>query len=253
MSDDKNNESVLDINRDWPSPNFGDREGAEVSILVVHYTAMSSVESTIKRFSDTSSQVSAHYVISRNGEIFQMVDEDKRAWHAGVAFWRGIQNVNSYSIGIELDHDGIDAIGHFIPYATPQLQSLKLLAADIIQRHQIPMQNIVGHSDVAPMRKQDPGNTFPWKDFADEGIGFWPKQVPTKTYKSLKSGDKGDEVRDLQMALGKYGYGITVDGDFGIQTEAVIIGFQRHFCADNVDGIAGNQTRNMLDAVLKSV
>ena len=253
MTDNKQFETALDINKDWPSPNFGDRGGAEVSILVIHYTAMSSVESTIKRFSETSSQVSAHYVISRHGEIFQMVDEDKRAWHAGVSFWDGIKNVNSYSIGIELDHDGIDLSGHFIPYATPQLQSLKLLAADIVQRHQIPMQNIVGHSDVAPMRKQDPGNTFPWKDFADEGIGFWPMQVPTKTFKSLKPGDKGDDVRDLQMDLGKYGYGITVDGDYGTQTEAVIIAFQRHFCADNVDGIAGNQTLNMLDAVLQSV
>lgn len=247
------NETELNINTDWISPNFGDRKGHAVDMLVMHYTAMSDLDATLRRLCDAKAQVSAHYLISRDGEIFRLVSEDKRAWHAGVSAWRDITDVNSYSIGIELDHVGVDDAGDFVPYPAPLLKSLQDLSQDILGRYEIPMRNVVGHSDVAPLRKQDPGNAFPWKNLSANGIGLWPKQVPSASYELLKQGDKGPLVEELQSRFHQFGYGITIDGDFGDETHAVVIAFQRHFCAAKVDGLAGNDTQNMLLAVLQSI
>ena len=154
-----------------PSPNFGDRRPpySETGprLIVLHYTDMVPVEAALDRLCDPQAEVSAHYLIGRNGAIYRLVDEAKRAWHAGTSRWlvegREETDINSASIGIELDNPG--HTNGYVPFAEAQLESLYGLCADIMRRHSIPIENIVGHSDIAPGRKQDPGELFPWPEF----------------------------------------------------------------------------------------
>ena len=152
------------VHHERPSPNFNDRQ-LPITMVVLHYTEMKPVETALDKLCDPESGVSAHYLISEDGEVTQMVAEDKRAWHSGVAFWRGHKDVNSASIGIELDHPG-HALG-YRDFAEAQIDALIPLLHDIIQRHDIPRTNVVAHSDVAPARKTDPGELFPWDRLAE--------------------------------------------------------------------------------------
>ncbi|MGZ2258736.1 N-acetylmuramoyl-L-alanine amidase [Roseobacter sp. A03A-229] len=148
-----------------PSPNFGPRRnGLTPSIIVLHYTAMASAEAAIKRLCDPDTEVSAHYLICRRGEVTRLVAEDQRAWHAGVGEWRGETDINSRSIGIELDNAG----DH--PFPEPQIAALETLMRDIRARWTIAPENIIGHSDMAPGRKSDPGSRFDWARFARQGL-----------------------------------------------------------------------------------
>ena len=141
-----------------PSPNFGERrDGARPSIIVIHYTAMESAEAAIERLCAPEFEVSAHYVIARDGGITQLVKEQDRAWHAGAGEWHGITDVNSYSIGIELDNDGTS------PFSAPLMDSLEHLLPDIMGRWSIPSKNVIGHEVCAPGRKTDPGPKFDWQ------------------------------------------------------------------------------------------
>jgi len=153
-----------------PSPNFGDRrDGLRPELVVLHYTAMPDVEAALDRLCATEHEVSAHYLIARDGRLYRLVDEDKRAWHAGAGDWGGRGDVNSRSIGIELDNCGNS------PYAEPQISQLELLLSDILGRWCIPPEGVIAHSDFAPTRKTDPGPRFDWRRLALQGLAVWPE------------------------------------------------------------------------------
>ncbi|MEQ8440337.1 MAG: N-acetylmuramoyl-L-alanine amidase [Alphaproteobacteria bacterium] len=196
-----------------PSPNFGDRrDGARISMLVMHYTGMKSGEESLARLCDPEAQVSAHYLIEEDGRVIQMVAEEKRAWHAGVAFWRGISDVNSHSIGIELQNPGHEH--GYRAFPGEQISALIDLSRAILSRHDIPPAGIVGHSDIAPDRKTDPGELFPWRQMAAAGVGVFP--------------DVGaDTDEDLAALLDRIGYAPGVPGR--------IAAFQRRFRPSKVD------------------
>ena len=176
---------------DCPSPNFDERE-LPVTMLVLHYTGMTDAASAIARLSDPDAKVSAHYLVAEDGQVLRMVDEEKRAWHAGRSHWRGVRDVNSASIGIELDHPG-HAFG-YRDFSEAQFAALVPLVARIVEEHDIPRANVVGHSDVAPARKIDPGELFPWDRLADYGLCL-PR--PRK----LDRGDPFDNDAALYLAL----------------------------------------------------
>ena len=155
-----------------PSPNFGPRRGARrVELVVIHYTAMARGAEALARLKDPAAEVSAHYFVSPGGEVRRLVAEDMRAWHAGVAVWGGVRDVNSRSIGIELDHRGHD--GGNPPFAEPQMRALETLLAGLLARHALPAAAVLGHSDVAPDRKVDPGEKFDWRRLARAGLSVW--------------------------------------------------------------------------------
>lgn len=162
-----------------PSPNFGPRrDGLTPDLIVLHYTAMATAQAALERLCDPEYEVSAHYLIHRDGRLYQMVDEDQRAWHAGAGEWRGQGDVNSRSVGIEIDNTGR------APFSEPQLNTLETLLPAIMQRWSIAPENIIGHSDMAPERKADPGPRFPWERLARQGLAIWPNagaRVPDET------------------------------------------------------------------------
>ena len=240
---------MIKLNTDWSSPNFGSRHDTPVSILVLHYTAMADAQATLELFSKTESQVSAHYFITKEGIIHQLVDENDRAWHAGVSHWAGVADVNSSSIGIELDNVGLNEAGEFVAYDERLLASLFPLVADICGRHAIKPQNVVGHSDVAPERKQDPGNMFPWQRLAEQGHALWPSHVDKHATQSLVVDDQGDGVRDVQAKLAHIGYGINADGAYAALTEDCVKAFQRRFRQNQTDGKADPETIDLISAV----
>ena len=153
-----------------PSPNFGPRrDGARPDIVVLHFTAMPDVEEALARLCDREAKVSAHYLIARNGAVWHLVDERERAWHAGSGAWGAVDEVNSRSIGIELDNAG----NH--PYSEPLMAALETLLPDILARWSIPRERVIGHSDLAPDRKRDPGPRFDWRRLARQGFAIWPE------------------------------------------------------------------------------
>lgn len=214
------------------SPNFNDRHmGQLVDMLVIHYTGMESEKAATDNLCNSTAAVSAHYIIGQDGSVNRLVDEDKRAWHAGVAWWRGALDINSRSIGIELVNPGHEF--GYQPFPEKQLDALISLSKAILRRHHIPARNIVGHSDVAPMRKSDPGELFDWQRLAKSGIGLWPSgAVPMEA-----------SLENVTAMLSAYGYE-TVD------LPATIAAFQRHFRAERVDGIADGQTIGRLAKLL---
>ena len=193
------------------SPNYDERESHPIDMLVLHYTGMRSGDAAIDRLCDITAKVSAHYVITERGDIHSLVPEDKRAWHAGVSHWRGHTNINQRSIGIELVNPGHE-LG-YRPFPTAQMQSVLALCSDIVARHAIPARNVVGHSDVAPTRKEDPGELFDWPLLAQHGIGLWPQAQGFAEAEKLA--DYGYELADM---------------------EKTITAFQRHFCPQNLTG-----------------
>lgn len=153
-----------------PTPNFGDRRhGGKIRLIVLHYTAMESAEAALERLCDPSFEVSAHYLIGKDGQLWQLVKEADRAWHAGAGQWGNVTDVNSHSIGIELDNLGQE------PFTEPLMECLKVLLQDLSTRYGLPPQAVIGHSDMAPTRKRDPGRAFPWARLADLGLSVWPE------------------------------------------------------------------------------
>jgi len=213
------------------SPNSGPRRGnTPVDMLVFHYTGMQTAQSAINRLCDPASNVSAHYCIDENGLIFSLVDEDKRAWHAGQSYWRGETDINSRSIGIEIVNPG----HHFGYCSFPegQMNSVVNLSKDILSRFSIPAWNVVGHSDIAPDRKLDPGEFFDWKKLAAAGVGVWPTPRATKQC-------------NLKLMLATYGY----------DSEAcnTIAAFQRHFRPSAITGKADEESCRIAAGLLKMV
>ncbi len=151
-----------------PSPNFGDRRGRRVELIVLHYTVLDCAQS-LERLCDPVAEVSAHYLIDRDGTVLSLVDEGARAWHAGAGEWLGEGDVNSRSIGVELVNSGAE------PFAEPQMQALELLLRELLDRHGLVPQAVIGHSDMAPGRKSDPGPRFDWRRLAAKGLTVWPQ------------------------------------------------------------------------------
>jgi N-acetylmuramoyl-L-alanine amidase len=217
---------------DCPSPNHDERR-LPVSMLVLHYTGMADAASAIDRLRDPRARVSAHYLVDEDGSILRLVDEDRRAWHAGRAFWRGIDDVNSASVGIEIVNPGHE-LG-YRPYPEPQMDALVPLVAEVVRRHGIAPVNVVGHSDVAPDRKQDPGELFEWARLARLGLAL-PR--PTRNLIDPHWTDGG-----FLLALERFGYDVA-------RPKAAVTAFQRRFRPDQMDGIIDGETRAILLALL---
>jgi len=211
--------------KNMPSPNFNSRDGAVVSALVLHYTGMQSSQDALDILCDRQAQVSAHYVVDEDGTIYSLVDEADCAWHAGVSYWRGSKNINNISIGIEIVNPG-----HRLGYRRfPQVQmdTMAELCSGIIGRHAIKPVNVVGHSDVAPLRKIDPGELFDWKWLAGKGIGLWP------VIRNQKSEIRSQES-EIIVNLAEYGYEKPKNDE---ELSKTIAAFQRHFRPSNVNGV----------------
>ena len=229
-----------------PSPNHGPRR-LPVSMLVLHYTGMESAGAALARLCDPAAQVSAHYMVEEDGRVLGLVAEDRRAWHAGAGSWRGCDDVNSASVGIEIVNPGHD-LG-YRPFPEIQMAAVETLCRAVLSRHAIPARNVVGHSDIAPLRKQDPGELFDWTRLAAAGVGLFASPVATPG-RDLGPGDSGEDVERFQAALATWGYGLTADGRYGPETEAVVTALQRHWRPACCDGVADRETRAMLTGLL---
>jgi N-acetylmuramoyl-L-alanine amidase len=221
-----------------PSPNYNERDPLiSLEYIVLHYTGMKDGPSALARLCDAAAQVSAHYIIEEDGSVIQLVDERNRAWHAGKSFWRGITDLNSASIGIEIVNPGHEF--GYRPFTASQISALKPLLREIIARHNMaPLTCLLGHSDVAPSRKEDPGEFFPWKEFAQEGLGLWPQ-----TDKSDLSPANEGEVASL---LATIGYDTTEIAD-------AILAFQRHYRVEKLTGQADAETVARLRTLKQSM
>lgn len=239
---------------DLPSPNQDDRpdDVRAIDTLVLHYTGMPTARAALNRMLDPIYKVSGHWCIEEDGTVYRMVPEERRAWHSGVSFWRGRYFVNDTSIGIELVNPGHDH--GYRPFPRAQMDALLRLASDILARHPISPLNVVGHSDVAPLRKKDPGELFDWARLAKAGIGRWPEGVSEANAPAMKihPDEVSEAVRAQQMRLFDLGYGLWQDGHYGEETSAVVRAFQRHFRQARVDGILDRGTAAILDHLLKS-
>jgi N-acetylmuramoyl-L-alanine amidase len=234
-----------------PSPNFNERVGAGVpDILIMHYTGMQTCEAAVTRLTDPAARVSSHYTVDEDGTIYRHVAEELRAWHAGVSHWRGESDINSRSVGIEIVNPGHEFGYRAFPEA--QIEAVIRLSKGIVSRHAIPPRNVIGHSDIAPDRKTDPGELFPWKELAQAGLGIWV-EANVGDEATLARGDAGTRVRDVQAALVRYGYGLETTGVFDERTEAVVSAFQRHFRPRLFDGIADGETQAILRALIETL
>jgi N-acetylmuramoyl-L-alanine amidase len=228
---------------EWrPSPNFDERR-APIDILLLHYTGMPTEEGALEWLASQESRVSSHFFVFSDGRIVQLVEEGRRAWHAGASQWCGDGDINSRSIGIEIANEGHAAPGgEPPPFAEQQIAAVILLCRDILARHAIQPHRVLAHSDVAPGRKIDPGERFPWERLAEAGIGHWVSPDPLRPGEALREGAAGDAVAGLQRLLALYGYGLAVDGAFRSSTADVVAAFQRHFRPARVDGRADCST-----------
>ncbi len=239
------------IVRDVPSPNFDARRGPP-DMLVLHYTGMQTAEAAIARLCDPEAKVSAHYVVDEDGFILKMVPEERRAWHAGRGVWLGETDCNTASIGIEIVNPGHEF--GYRDFPEVQVDAVISLIADIRTRWTIPDNRIIAHSDLAPERKQDPGERFPWKRLAGAGHGLWFEPAQERVAAlgvPLKVGDEGLGVIVLRAGLHRLGYGLPPGGDYDEATRLTVEAFQRHWRPAQVDGVADGETRATLMGVLQ--
>jgi len=215
--------------RQAPSPNWDARPEA-VDTLVLHYTGMQSAEAAIARLRDPAAKVSSHYVVEEDGTVWQLVDEKMRAFHAGISHWRGHEALNGRSIGIEIVNPGHE--WGYRPFPAAQMAAVVGLCLGILGRHEIPARNVVGHSDIAPDRKQDPGELFDWEGLAAQGIGIWPAR-----------GEAAVSETEMADALRRIGYPIP-------DLATTVVAFQRHWRQEVVDGVADLGTRRRVADVL---
>jgi N-acetylmuramoyl-L-alanine amidase len=236
-----------------PSPNFDERAGGRPpDMILLHYTGMQTGEAALQRLTTAASKVSAHYVVFENGRIVQCVPEERRAWHAGESVWAGDTDVNSRSIGIEIVNPGHEF--DYPDYPLRQIAAVISTCKSIIARRgPINADRILAHSDVAPARKQDPGEKFPWGLLSESGVGHWVRAAPLDLEGTgLKPGDRGDAVTLLQRTLRSYGYGVADSGSYDDATRDVVTAFQRHFRQARVDGIADPSTLLTLRALIET-
>jgi N-acetylmuramoyl-L-alanine amidase len=213
-----------------PSPNHDDRGGAAVDILVLHYTGMQTAEAALEKLCDPAARVSAHYTVDEDGTVYAHVPEDRRAWHAGLSHWAGATDINARSIGIEIVNPGHEF--GYRPFPEMQIAALIPLCQAILARHPIPAARVLGHSDVAPARKEDPGELFPWKRLAENAVGLWPEKIESSL---------GPE------ALSRFGY------DPAAPLDKVITAFQRHFRPQRLDGQWDRSCAGLLTDILSKL
>jgi N-acetylmuramoyl-L-alanine amidase len=234
------------------SPNFGKRaEGKRIDTLILHYTGMASAERALRWLCDPESSVSAHYFVFEDGRVVQLVDEQDRAWHAGKSFWAGETDINSCSLGIEVANPGHEY--GYRPFPDGQIDAVTRLCRDLVRGHPIPPERVLAHSDVAPMRKEDPGELFPWGRLHEAGIGQYIEPAPIVTGRVLQTGDRGEAVADLKRRFRGYGYGLADHAEFDEEMAAVLRAFQRHFRPQRIDGIADPSTVATLDRLMKAL
>lgn len=229
------------------SPNF-DARRKPPDMVVIHYTGMESGEAALARLRDPAAQVSAHYLIEEDGRVFRLAPEERRAWHAGVSFWQGERELNHASIGVELVNPGHEF--GYRPFPDAQVAALISLLDDIRERWDIVDGRIVGHSDIAPGRKTDPGELFPWDRLAAAGHGLWVEPGPSPG-PPLSEGEEGTGVFALQAGLSRLGYDCPPSGRFDADTTTIVTAFQRHWRPSKVDGVADGETRARLVGLLR--
>ncbi len=233
---------------DRPSPNHDER-GVPVDMLILHYTGMRSAQEAIDRLRDPEAAVSSHYVVDEDGTVFRLVPEDRRAWHAGISFWRGHTALNARSVGIEIVNPGHE--WGYRDFPVLQLAAVCDLSLEILARHPIPARNVIGHSDVAPDRKQDPGERFDWQSLAANGVGLWPEDVP-----DLGTGGivrDAASLWDVRRALRAIGYDVAPEGALDPALSLVLRAFQRHWRPEAVTGQADAGTLARLLGVRRLV
>jgi N-acetylmuramoyl-L-alanine amidase len=233
---------------DAPSPNF-DARPSPPDMAVIHYTGMQTGEAALARLCDPAPpRVSSHWMIETDGRLLRLVPEERRAWHAGVSFWKGQRNLNDVSIGIELVNPGHEF--GYVDFPEPQIATLIGLLDDVRSRWTIPDARILGHSDLAPDRKLDPGERFPWAALAAAGHGLWVEPPPSPG-PPLGEGEKGTGVFALQAGFTRLGFDCPPSGEFDTATRTVVEAFQRHWRPTRIDGIADGETRARLVGLLR--
>src|ERR1043165_4780563 len=235
------------VTRVVPSPNHDERKHA-IDMIVLHYTGMRSGEEALARLTDAAAKVSSHYLVHEDGRADQLVPEARRAWHAGLSSWKGVTDINSCSVGIEIVNPGHEFGYRDFPDA--QIDAVIALCRDIVARHDIPSARVLAHSDIAPARKQDPGEKFPWGRLAASGVGLWVEPSPLTQGTTLKPDDRGPQVAELQRALARFGYAADVTHLYDQATAEIVTAFQRHFRPARHDGIADRSTVATLQRLL---
>ncbi|MEQ8824910.1 MAG: N-acetylmuramoyl-L-alanine amidase [Filomicrobium sp.] len=240
------------VGRIHPSPNFEPRkDGRQPSILLLHYTGMSSCEKAIDWLSRPEAKVSCHYVVDEDGAVTQMVPESERAWHAGVSKWHGVSDVNSMSVGIEIHNPGHGEDYRDFPDA--QMQAVTDLSREIVARWEITPENVLGHSDVAPGRKIDPGEKFDWAGLAQAGVGRWVAPEPVgPVIGSHSRQPSNEEIAHVRRLLALYGYGVGLDGPWDDACRTVLAAFQLHFRPQRVDGVIDASTVATLERLIEA-
>lgn len=226
---------------DRPSPNHEPRPGA-VDMLILHYTGMPTAAEALARLTAAEAKVSAHYLIDEDGAIFRLVPEERSAWHAGISYWRGRRDINAASIGIELVNPGHEF--GYRPFPEAQMRALEKLARDIVARRPIPPRHVLGHSDIAIGRKQDPGELFDWSRLARAGIGLWP---------DFAAAAPAGDIATLQRDLAAFGYDCPSSSTLDNQTQNAVTAFQRHFRSGRLDGAPDAETRRRAALLAQAV
>jgi len=232
------------------SPNHDTRE-SRIDILLLHYTGMQTADEALARLKDREAKVSCHYFVDEDGRVTQMVPEARRAWHGGAGSWKGAVDINARSIGIEIVNPGHEF--GYRDFPDVQMEAVIALCRDIIKRRHIARERVLGHSDVAPARKKDPGEKFPWAKLAAAGVGFWVDPAPISEGRTLSANDRGTAVEELQKQLIKFGYGLGMTRLYDDATRLVVTAFQRHFRPERVDGLADPSTVETLRHLLSAL
>ena len=235
-----------------PSPNHNERaDGRAPDMILLHYTGMPTADGALSWLCRPESQVSSHYFVHEDGRILQLVPERQRAWHAGKSFWAGETDINSQSVGIEIANAGHP--GGLPEFTDAQIAAVIELCLDCGKRWSVAPERVLAHSDVAPIRKVDPGEKFPWGKLHAAGVGHWVEPAPIGSGRFFQRGDRGQPIEALQSMLSLYGYDTEVSGEFCAKTEGDVAAFQRHFRPELVDGIADSSTIETLHRLLQAL
>ncbi len=245
----KNKETIVKfINK--PSPNHQPRGKHKIKFIILHYTGMDSLKDALKIFLNKKSNLSCHWLVSKKGIIYKIVDEGNIAWHAGVSFWKGETNINNNSIGIELENRGHGR--KYDNFTSEQMDSLRKLIKNIKSKYKIKNQYILGHSDIAPNRKADPGEYFNWQGLAKKKLAFWPEYQKVKNNKVIfQIGQKGNEIAVIKKKLSDIGYKCDKSKKFDLELKTVIEAFQRRFIPESINGIIDLNVIRRINTIVK--
>lgn len=224
-----------------PSPNKDDRPAPRIDSIILHYTGMPDTASALARLCDPAAKVSAHYLIDEDGETRQLVNDAQRAWHAGQSFWRGQTRLNDTLLGIELVNPGHEF--GYRPFPPSQIAACVRLCRDLVAKHGIAPESILAHSDIAPDRKQDPGELFPWQELAQRGLGLWLPPPATHNKPVL-----ANVLTQARACLRRIGYDCAATGDYDREFRLCLLAFQRHWHSENLSGLPDASTLARLDA-----